>query len=113
MYERINAVWLHVAKSRANFESKPDRGLIGKDSVRWLNKFWNYLIIGFIGTLLISVVQPTLTIVNVIASVGLVLTSLAWAPGVAILRYFSDILIYNPERKKVSFYFYNFFPFLL
>src|SRR5690348_11882177 len=45
-------------------------GFLGKKITRAFNKIWNYGVMGFLGTTLICTLQPILTVLNVVLSVG-------------------------------------------
>ena len=47
---RLRALWRHVRRSRAAFESEPETGLIGKGFTRHLNRAWNYIVKGALGS---------------------------------------------------------------
>ncbi|KAG8229642.1 hypothetical protein J437_LFUL015593 [Ladona fulva] len=57
---RLLSLWRHISKSRTHFETKPDTGFIGKGFTRHVNRVWNYMFKGLIGTLTIMVVFPLL-----------------------------------------------------
>ena len=75
---RIAAIWNHVAKSRADFESIPDKGLIGKAVQRVFNKFWNYIIKGAIGTVGLVLIFPLFSFIVSSLSILAALTAPIW-----------------------------------
>jgi len=54
---RLRALWRHVRRSRAAFESEPETGLIGKGFSRHLNRAWNYVAKGALGTIVLVCVS--------------------------------------------------------
>eukprot|EP00029_Vermamoeba_vermiformis_P001868 TRINITY_DN1208_c0_g1_i1.p1 TRINITY_DN1208_c0_g1~~TRINITY_DN1208_c0_g1_i1.p1 ORF type:complete len:1015 (+),score=345.47 TRINITY_DN1208_c0_g1_i1:47-3091(+) len=98
--ERIRAIWLSVRKSRAQFESEPDTGFLGKTFVRQLNRLWNYVFKGMFGTTIWTVIQPTVTLLNVVASLVGIVTSVAWVPTVVTLVQLFRFVFYEPYFNR-------------
>ena len=44
----------------------------------WLIRFWNYVLVGGLGSAGVATIQPALTVVNYAVSTALCVTSLAW-----------------------------------
>eukprot|EP00092_Neocalanus_flemingeri_P037052 GFUD01040338.1.p1 GENE.GFUD01040338.1~~GFUD01040338.1.p1 ORF type:complete len:1135 (+),score=193.14 GFUD01040338.1:117-3521(+) len=55
---RLKILWKHVADKRKEFEAMPDRGLLGKSVSRHINRFNNYFLKGFFGSLMIILFFP-------------------------------------------------------
>ncbi|KAI5698798.1 hypothetical protein M8J76_013141 [Diaphorina citri] len=68
----------HISKSRTYFETKPDTGFIGKGLTRHVNRMWNYLIKGVLGTLVLTLVFPIACIITTIVCLLLALTAVIW-----------------------------------
>lgn len=92
---RIRAIWSHIRTSRAAFEREPDTGFIGKTVSRIFNVIWNYGVKGILGTAVVGIGQPALSIVSVLLSLILILTSFAWAPISAVLRWLICFLFFD------------------
>jgi hypothetical protein len=97
---RLRTIWRDIQKSRRTFEAKPDTGIIGKAFSRWINRAWNYIIKGFLGTLLVLVGQPILTFLNLSLVLLLTLTSVAWAPLGSIGVMALNIVLYDTESTS-------------
>jgi hypothetical protein len=113
---RLVALWRHISKSRTHFESEPDTGecgnhimgngneimilfsgFIGKGLTRHLNRLWNYIIKGFLGTLLIIFMFPLLCLLASTTSILFALTAPAWMPMVTLLLHAFMILVYDMD----------------
>jgi len=94
---RLVALWRHVRESRTKFEQTPDRGteskssrpsnsiwvcwflgFLGKNMQRFFNRFWNYIIKGFIGTVAVCAVYPASCLLISTGSLALGLLSPIW-----------------------------------
>eukprot|EP00927_Polykrikos_kofoidii_P054690 TRINITY_DN49079_c0_g1_i1.p1 TRINITY_DN49079_c0_g1~~TRINITY_DN49079_c0_g1_i1.p1 ORF type:complete len:1036 (-),score=159.16 TRINITY_DN49079_c0_g1_i1:59-3094(-) len=95
MFSRLAALWSGISKSRTRFESKPDTGLLGKSITRPFNLVWNYLFLGFVGTTLLLVMQPVLTLLNIPLCILLFLTPVFWAPILSLLAYVVCIILFD------------------
>lgn len=93
-------LWRHVSKARTRFEIEPDTGFIGKGITRKVNQFWNYFIIGFMGTSLIIFIFPLLCIVVSVSSVFIAITAPLWIPVYCILLHLYIILIYDLDSPS-------------
>ena len=72
---KLKTLWKHIATKRKEFEAMPDLGLLGKSVARHLNKFVNYFLKGFFGSLLILLCFPISCLV--VSSVCMTLALLA------------------------------------
>jgi hypothetical protein len=95
---RLRALWAGVRASRQAFEAKPDTGFVGKAFSRWINRLWNHVIKGAVGTLLIAVFQPLFTGVNLLGSTLLALTSVVWAPLASVVVWLGQMLLVDRAR---------------
>lgn len=77
---RLIALWRHISKSRTEFESRPDTGFIGKGFSRHLNRTWNYVVKGALGTLLLLLAFPSVCLLS--SGLSLIIAILApfWMP---------------------------------
>lgn len=64
---RLRALWGHVRKSRAKFEAAADRGFVSKDVIRPLNRLWNYVVKGAIGSVILTVMPPFCIFASVVS----------------------------------------------
>ncbi|KAL0279520.1 UNVERIFIED_CONTAM: hypothetical protein PYX00_001058 [Menopon gallinae] len=102
---RLNALWRHISKSRTHFETKPDTGFIGKGMTRHLNRVWNYIVKGLLGTLLWTVLFPVICIVISSFSIFVAVTAIVWMPVFTFLLHIFMAVIYDldspdPSRNK-------------
>ena len=75
---RIDDLWTHVQERRKDFESKPDTGLLPKSVTRHIHKFVNYVVKGFIGTIIILLTLPMAMAISSTLSIFLALMSPAF-----------------------------------
>ncbi|XP_046394390.1 uncharacterized protein LOC124162073 isoform X1 [Ischnura elegans] len=102
---RLLSLWRHISKSRTHFETKPDTGFIGKGLTRHVNRIWNYMLKGLIGTLTIMVVFPILCLVTSIGSLVIALVAFLWMPLVTFGLHLFMALAYDfdcpdPEHRN-------------
>mmetsp|Transcript_17808 Transcript_17808/g.53721 ORF Transcript_17808/g.53721 Transcript_17808/m.53721 type:complete len:569 (+) Transcript_17808:360-2066(+) len=97
---RLAALWEGIWKSREAFEATPDRGLLGKSITRVCNVAWNYVFRGFVGTCLVVIGQPVLTVLSVLFSLVMLATPMLWAPIAALLFYVFCMLVYDPMGPR-------------
>ncbi|XP_063235543.1 uncharacterized protein LOC134538292 isoform X2 [Bacillus rossius redtenbacheri] len=90
---RLLSLWRHISKSRTHFETKPDTGFIGKGFTRHVNRAWNYLVKGVLGTLGIVIVFPVVCVVASICSLLVALTAFLWMPVVTLCLHLFMLLI--------------------
>lgn len=77
-------------------------GFFSKGVTRLLNRFWNYFVKGFLGTLVILFVFPLLCLVASSLSFCLALTAPLWVPFFAILLHLYMILIYDLDCPDLA-----------
>ena len=111
-FSRLSAIWSHVAKARAHFEAQPDRGLIGKSVTRIFNVFWNYCVVGLVGTAALTAIFPPLCLTVSSASLVLGLTGLIWYPVLNLIIHLSFIVVYDWEYGDTGKWFAHLFPLL-
>ncbi|CAF1139101.1 unnamed protein product [Rotaria sordida] len=92
---RLVALWNHVRHSRQKFEQTPDRGFLGKNMQRIFNRFWNYVVKGFIGSIAICIVYPASCVLLSTGSFILGVLSPIWMPILTLLFHILQILIYD------------------
>ncbi|CAF2071959.1 unnamed protein product, partial [Rotaria magnacalcarata] len=92
---RLVALWEHVGQSRRNFERVPDRGFLGKNIQRIFNRFWNYVVKGFFGTVSICVFYPVSCVLISTISFILGVLSPIWMPIVTLIFHILQILVYD------------------
>lgn len=97
---RLSAIWGHIKQSRAKFEAEPDTGFIGKTISRVFNLFFNYVVKGLAGTVAVAVGQPVLTALNLVLTLLLMVTSFAWAPASALLRWIICFFFFDFDHAK-------------
>ncbi|XP_044734371.1 uncharacterized protein LOC123296783 isoform X2 [Chrysoperla carnea] len=102
---RLVSLWRHISKSRTYFETKPDTGFIGKGFTRHMNRFWNYIIKGLLGTFVIVFFFPLICIIISLCSIVVTITTFMWMPVVTLLLHIFMGLVYDfdspaPERNR-------------
>ncbi|XP_063709490.1 uncharacterized protein LOC134837994 isoform X3 [Culicoides brevitarsis] len=106
MVSRLVELWRHISKARTKFETEPDTGFIGKGITRQLNRLYNYVIKGFLGTFMILFLFPLLCIVVSGTSIFFALTAPLWIPFVTIILHIYIMLIYDidcPDDNRNRF----------
>lgn len=100
---RLLSLWRHISKSRTHFETRPDTGFIGKGFTRHVNRVWNYLIKGLLGTTCIVIIFPLICLLVSICSLVITITAFAWMPVVTLgLHLFMALIcdIDNPDQNQ-------------
>uniref|UniRef100_A0A914WQA2 Uncharacterized protein n=1 Tax=Plectus sambesii TaxID=2011161 RepID=A0A914WQA2_9BILA len=100
---RIASLWHHVMLSRVRFEETPDRGFLGKAATRPLNWFWNIIIKGVIGTMILCVLLPATFLIVSVLSLAIGIAAPLWVPLCALLYHLICTTIYDfdsPHRSK-------------
>ena len=101
---RLGSIWRFVREKRRSFEQIPDKGLIGKSVQRFFNRIWLYLIVGFFGTLSLSLIFPPLCIVTSTLSLCFGLLSPVWYPVLSLIQHLAFILIYDWDFSYYSYH---------
>lgn len=110
---RFRALWRHVHKSRARFESTVDTGFLSKNITRHFNRFWNYVVKGVFGSILLIIGNPILCICATIGSLIAGVTAPLWVPIAVASHYLICIFIfdfdspykYTRERNRIMVFF--------
>jgi len=100
IFSRVKAIWNHVAEARARFESQPDRGFLGKALLRHFNRFSNYVVKGFIGTLITIIFLPILCILVSGGSLVLALLGPVIVPVFSLVAHLLGIVLYDFETNS-------------
>ncbi|XP_041363220.1 uncharacterized protein LOC121378908 [Gigantopelta aegis] len=95
LVSRFEALWKNVRHSRKQFEEAPDTGFLGKSLTRHLNRFWNYVLKGAAGSLLLVLVFPLLCLSVSSVSLVLSITSPVWVPTLTLLAHVSFFIVYD------------------
>lgn len=103
---RLLSLWRHISKSRTDFESQPDSGFVGKGLSRQVNRAWNYIVKGLVGTVLLVLVFPVLSLVVCLTSLVAALLAPLWMPCVMLAFHLLMVLAYDfdspsPERNRI------------
>ncbi|KAK7072695.1 hypothetical protein SK128_010140, partial [Halocaridina rubra] len=103
---RLRTLWRHISKSRSHFETTPDTGFIGKGVTRHMNRAWNYIMKGIVGTLLLTTVFPLACLVLSMGSMGVAVVAPLWVPALVFLVHIICIFVYDVDsptgRRKWS-----------
>lgn len=99
---RLLALWRHISKSRTHFETKPDTGFIGKGMTRHINRLWNYIVKGLLGTLGIILVFPVVCLLISCGSLAVTVTAIFWMPVVTLGLHLFMALIYDLDSPDPS-----------
>lgn len=92
---RLIALWRHISKSRTHFETKPDTGFIGKGFTRHVNRLWNYVIKGMLGTIGLIFFFPVVCITVSLCSLILTTLTFIWMPVVTLILHIFMGLVYD------------------
>ncbi len=90
---RLGSLWSHISESRKSFESTPDTGLLPKSATRALNRFYNYVVKGLCGTILIGAAFPVGMVAASTTSLVLALTAPVWVVGVSLAGHLAAVFI--------------------
>lgn len=91
---------LSVGRAREEFENAPDTGFFGKVCGRVFNVVYLYLVVSvlyMVGYLL--VLKPVLVLLNVVASLIVLMTAFLWTPLLLLFHYLWTILMYNYDYE--------------
>ncbi|XP_064104875.1 uncharacterized protein LOC135214466 isoform X2 [Macrobrachium nipponense] len=94
---RLQTLWRHISKSRSHFETTPDTGFIGKGVTRHMNRAWNYVMKGIVGTLLLTTVFPLTCLLVSMGSMAVAVVAPLWVPALVFLIHISCILLYDVD----------------
>ncbi len=92
---RLIALWRHISKSRTHFETEPDTGFIGKGLTRHMNRMWNYVFKGFLGTIVILFLYPIVCVAACAGSILLAVTAPLWMPCAALIFHLYMMIVYD------------------
>ncbi|XP_071521204.1 uncharacterized protein [Panulirus ornatus] len=92
---RLHTLWRHISKSRTHFETTPDTGFIGKGVTRHMNRAWNYVMKGIVGTLLLTTVFPITCLLVSMGSMAIAIAAPLWVPACVLLTHIVCILLYD------------------
>ena len=90
---RLSSLWTHVQQARSSFEAAPDTGLLPKTISRFFNRFVNYLLKGFVGTLFILLVFPITMLFLSLASLAAAVTAPVWVVAGSVLVHLFCVFI--------------------
>ena len=90
----------YIFNHRTEFESRPDRGLLGKSVLRHFNRFTNYAVKGALGTILISTIFPLACIVVSYTSLLLALLAPILIPFFSLVLHLAAALVYDWETGR-------------
>ena len=91
---------INIFYCRTEFESRPDRGLLGKSVLRHFNRFTNYVVKGALGTLLICTLFPLACIVVSYTSLLLALLAPILIPLFSLVLHLAAALVYDWETGR-------------
>ncbi|KAK8396821.1 hypothetical protein O3P69_005057 [Scylla paramamosain] len=92
---RLHTLWRHISKSRTHFETTPDTGFIGKSVTRHINRMWNYVMKGIVGTLFLTTVFPLTCLVVSMGSMAIAVAAPLWVPMCVLLTHVACVFIYD------------------
>ncbi|XP_076032256.1 uncharacterized protein LOC143020023 isoform X3 [Oratosquilla oratoria] len=92
---RLHILWRHISKSRTHFETTPDTGFIGKGVTRHMNRAWNYVLKGIVGTIFLTTIFPLTCIILSLGSLAIALAAPLWVPALVIVVHLICILVYD------------------
>lgn len=104
---RLLALWRHISKSRTHFETEPDTGFIGKGFTRHVNRIWNYLVKGLLGTLATILIFPVICLSVSLCSLAIAATAFIWMPVVTLCLHIFMALVYDmdsPDKTRNQYF---------
>ncbi|XP_033755704.1 uncharacterized protein LOC117338457 [Pecten maximus] len=99
---RLSQLWINVWESRKKFEDTPDQGFLGKSFTRHVNRFWNYVLKGACGTVILVLFFPACCVVASTASLTAAITTPLWMPAVTLFVHLSFILVFDCDCPDES-----------
>jgi len=78
LLSRLTSIWRQVSKARTRFESQPDMGFLGKGWGRFLNRFWNYFVKGFLPSAALILFFPIVSLTVCLLSLVLAISAPLW-----------------------------------
>ena len=91
----IGSLWRNIAKRRLQFESKPDTGFLPKNTTRFFNRLYLYVIFGFFGTLLFLIFFPLICVFLILLGIVLLITLPIWYLVLSLLIILLRTIIYD------------------
>lgn len=101
---RLCGIWETVRNRRVIFERSGSASFLSKDTVRWLHYITNYGIRGVGSTIVVAVVQPTLTLLNVLFSAACVVLSPVVGVAGAVFLYATDVLFFDRFASAMHYF---------
>lgn len=91
-------IWVKIRENRQNFESIPNRGILGKGITRLIDLSKNYLYLFLLkGVFLHLILWPVAILICSIISLVIGLTGIVWALLITVLQLLCTWLIYDFE----------------
>ncbi|KAK2155090.1 hypothetical protein LSH36_249g00040 [Paralvinella palmiformis] len=100
LLSRLHDLWANVRLSRERFEAEPDTGFLGKSCTRHLNRFWNYVLKGGIGSMALVLLMVPLCFGGSLISAIAALTAPLWMPVVTICSQLISVLFYDFDHPR-------------
>ena len=100
--QSLTNLYIMVMESRESFESKPDKGILGKGCMRIFHLFYNYVIRLVILGILLIIFYPLMIFINIAMCILFILLSPVLIIIWIILDYLFTILIYNRFDNELT-----------
>ena len=100
--QSLKNLYIMVMESRESFESKPDKGILGKGCMRIFHLFYNYVIRLVILGILLIIFYPLMIFINIAMCILFILLSPVLIIIWIILDYLFTILIYNRFDNELT-----------
>ncbi|KAK4293817.1 hypothetical protein Pmani_033507 [Petrolisthes manimaculis] len=95
LMSRLHTLWRHISKSRTHFETTPDTGFIGKGVTRHMNRAWNYVMKGIVGTLFLTTLFPIACLLVSLGSMAIAVAAPLWVPVCVLVTHIACVLVYD------------------
>nr|CBH09249.1 similar to CG2519 [Heliconius melpomene] len=108
MWSMLLKLWRHISKERTRFETEPDTGLLGKGLSRQANRLWNYGLIGGLGSVLLLLVFPLVTLAASVLSLLAAVSVPLWMLPVTLVMHAGFAVVYDldcPNPGRVNRWF--------
>jgi hypothetical protein len=96
----LGALWRNVGAKRAEFEQRPDTGLVGKGVTRIFNVLWWVVFYGLFGTVFLAAFMPAAILISTALSLALLVTAVAWWPVVLLISFLWALLVHDWMHAK-------------
>jgi len=101
LHSRVRNLWRHISKCRSDFEASPDRSFLGKTLLRHFNRFVNYVLKGFLGSLILIFIFPVLCVLISGLSLTLAVLGPVLVPSFSLVLHILGAVLFDFETNSL------------